>query len=286
MPVTSPFPVIDSHHHFWAPQKRDYPWLTDPEITKPFGPDDLRPLLAENGVEATVLVQTVSDIDETREFLHLAGENDVIAGVVGWADLTDPGLTQTLDELKHGPNGEYLVGIRHQVQDEDDDQWLLREDVVRGLEIVADAGLVYDLLVRPQHLPAALIVAQDLPNLKFVLDHMAKPDIASGDIDVWTEAMREFATLEHVACKFSGLLTEAGKEWTVDDLRPYVRAVVDMFGTRRMMFGSDWPVSLLAVDYSTVLTTMRATLDDLNLTEDDIAAIFGLTAMHWYGLSL
>lgn len=285
MTFPSRYPVVDSHHHLWNPQKRDYPWLTDPGIARPFGPDDLRPLLAENGVDATVLVQTMPDLDETRELLQIAGENDVIAGVVGWVDLTDAGLVQTLDELKGGPNGEYLAGVRHQVQDEEDDQWLLQPDVVRGLEIVADAGLVYDLLVRPQHLPAALMVARDIPNLRFVIDHMAKPDIASGEIEAWTEAMREFAALEHVACKFSGLLTEAGDNWTVDDLRPCVRAVVEIFGTRRMMFGSDWPVSLLAAEYGTVLETMRESLSDLDLTEEDVAAIFGLTAMHWYGLS-
>lgn len=285
MSDAAPFPVVDSHHHFWDPEKREYPFLTDPGITRPFGPDDLRPLLAENGVNSTVLVQTVADLDETREFLRFAGENDFIAGVVGWVDLTDPALPHTLAELREGPNGEYLVGIRHPMQDEDDDHWILQPDVVRGLEILADAGLVYDLLVKPQHLAPVLTVTQDLPNLKFVIDHMAKPDIASGEVEPWVNAMREFAALEHVACKFSGILTEAGEQWTVDDLRPFVRPVVEIFGARRMMFGSDWPVSLLAADYGTVLQTMRETLDDLDLTQDDIASIFGITAMHWYGLS-
>ena len=280
--------VVDSHQHFWNPAHRDYPWLTDPRIRKPFGPEDLRPLLAANGVDATVLVQTVSDLDETREFLALAADTDFVAGVVGWADLTDPALAQTLAELRNGEHGASLVGIRHQVHDEEDPNWLLREDVQHGLGEIAEAGLVYDLLVRPRELPVALTVARDFPHLRFVIDHLAKPPIASGEIDEWSTLLHEFAGLENVACKLSGMVTEADQEgWTVDDLRPYVRQAVEIFGPHRLMFGSDWPVCLLAADYGRVLSALREALDGIELTGvEPEAAIFGGTAMHWYGLTL
>ena len=280
--------VVDSHQHFWNPAHRDYPWLTDPRIRKPFGPGDLRPLLAANGVDATVLVQTVSNLDETREFLALAADTDFVAGVVGWADLTDPALAQTLAELRNGEHGASLVGIRHQVHDEEDPNWLLREDVQHGLGEIAEAGLVYDLLVRPRELPVALTVARDFPHLRFVIDHLAKPPIASGEIDEWSTLLHEFAGLENVACKLSGMVTEADPEgWTVDDLRPYVRQAVEIFGPHRLMFGSDWPVCLLAADYGRVLSALREALDGIELTGvEPEAAIFGGTAMHWYGLTL
>lgn len=277
-------PIIDSHHHFWNPEAREYPWLTDPAIAKPFGPDDLRPLLEQAGIEGTVLVQTVGDLDETREFLALAADVPFIVGVVGWADLTDPQLAYTLDELKAAPGGEYLAGIRHQVHDEPDENWLGREDVQQGLSTVAEAGLVYDLLIRPQHLDESLRTAQDFPHLRFVIDHMAKPDIAGGEFDTWNALMHEFAGLENVACKLSGILTEAGENWSIENLHPYIRTVVDVFGPHRLMFGSDWPVSLLAADYATVVRTFREALAQLELPEDDLNAIFGRTAIHWYGL--
>jgi L-fuconolactonase len=280
-------PVIDSHHHVWDPSRREYPWLTDPKIAKPFGVDDLGPLLEANGIDATVLVQTVSDLDETREFLALAAETPFIAGVVGWADLTDPGLAQVLAELKAGEHGQYLVGIRHQVHDEEDENWLLREDVQHGLGAIAEANLVYELLVRPRELPAALTVAQDFPHLRFVVDHIAKPPIASGELEPWASLMHDFAGLENVACKLSGMVTEAGPNWTVDDLRPYVQRVVEIFGPNRLMFGSDWPVCLLAADYGTVIETLREILGEIELYGvDPEAAIFGGTALHWYGLTL
>jgi L-fuconolactonase len=280
------FPIIDSHQHFWNPEQRDYSWLTDPKIARPFGPADLKPLLDETGVQATVVVQTVSDLDETVELLQLASEHDFIAGVVGWADLTDPHIQRTLEDLRGGPNGSWLVGIRHQVHDEPDENWLGRDDVQAGLAAVAEVGLVYDLLVRPRHLDEALRTAQDFPHLRFVIDHMGKPDIASGEIEAWNTSIHEFAGLENVACKLSGILTEAGDNWSVDTLHPYVRNVVEVFGPHRLMFGSDWPVSLMAADYGTVLRTLRETLEGLeHLTDDDIGAVFGRTAAHWYALT-
>lgn len=277
---------IDSHHHFWDPSRREYSWLTDPRIARAFGPADLRPHLAANRIDGTILVQTVSEIEETREFLATAAETDFVSGVVGWVDLSDPWMGGMLAELRAGDHGEYLAGIRHQVHDEQDPDWLLRETVQANLHNIADIGLVYDLLVRTRELPAAITVARDFPHLRFVIDHIAKPPIASGDITDWSALMREFAGLEHVACKLSGMVTEADQEHgKPDDLTPYVATVYEIFGPERLMFGSDWPVCLLAAEYEHVIETLRTVLDDLGVLDDAAeAAIFGGTAIHWYRL--
>ena len=282
----SPPKRIDSHHHFWDPSRREYPWLTDPTIARAFGPDDLRPPLKANRIDGTILVQTVSDIEETRSFLATAAETDFIAGVVGWVDLTDPWMAGTLAELRASEHGEYLVGIRHQIHDEEDPDWVLRETAQASLQIIADAGLVYDLLVRTRELPAAITVTQDFPHLRFVIDHIAKPPVASGEIAEWSTLMHEFADLVNVACKLSGMVTEADPaNWTPEDLKPYVATVYEIFGPDRLMFGSDWPVCLLAAGYDRVVETLRTVLDDLGVLDDvSEAAIFGNTAIHWYRL--
>lgn len=288
-PLVTDLPLpkrIDSHHHFWDPARRDYPWLTDPGIRRRFGPADLRPHLEANRIDGTVLVQTVSDMEETREFLALAEETDFVAGVVGWVDLTDPWMPNTLSDLIATDHGRYLAGIRHQIHDEEDPGWVLQDTVQTNLHAIADAGLVYDLLVRPRELPAAITVAQDFPHLRFVIDHIAKPPIASGEIAEWAALMHEFVGLEHVACKLSGMVTEADPEhWTPDALKPYVATVYEIFGPDRLMFGSDWPVCRLAADYDSVIEALRTVLSDLGVL-DDVAegAIFGGTAIHWYRL--
>ena len=255
---------VDSHQHFWDPARADYPWMTDEvaAIRRAFMPDDLRPLLADAGVAYTVLVQARSDLEETRELLALAAHTDFIAGVVGWADLTLPELADTLAELKAGEGGEKLVGIRHQVHDEPDEAWLTRDDVKRGLRSVRDAGLAYDLLVRTRELAAALAVASELDDLRFVVDHIAKPRIAAGPRDEeWAQRLASFADLEHVSCKVSGLVTEAEwRAWRGVDLAPYVERVADWFGEDRLLFGSDWPVCLLAASYREVWETARSLL--------------------------
>lgn len=278
-------PVVDAHHHFWDPSAAEYPWMTDElaAIRRPFTPDDLRPLLAETGVDCTVLVQTRSSLQETREFLALAARTDFIAGVVGWVDLTDPDVDATVQELKAGPGGNKLVGIRHQVHDEPNPEWLLREDVRRGLRAVEEAGLAYDLLVRTRELEAALQIARRFPNLRFVVDHIAKPPIKAGQIDAWSEAMAPFAGLDHVECKLSGMVTEADwSRWKPDDLVPYVRRVLEWFGPDRLMFGSDWPICLLAASYRAVFDACIYALGDL--PADARARIFGETALRFYHL--
>jgi len=280
---------IDSHHHFWNPATRDYPWMEGLTVLeRPFGPDDLRPLLAANEIDATVIVQAHDSIDETRELLQIAGETDFVAGVVGWVDLTDPQVAAVIQELKAGDTGAWFKGIRPMLHDEADENWILRDVVQSNLDAVAGAGIVFDLLVTPRELPAAITTVRDFPHVKFVVDHIAKPPIASGAIDDWAAMMHEFADLENAACKLSGMVTETNPEgWNGDDLKPYVATVYEIFGPDRLMFGSDWPVCTLAASYDTVVKTARDVLDSLGvLDETTEAAIFGNTAIHWYSLDV
>ncbi|MCG8508695.1 MAG: amidohydrolase family protein [Rhodospirillales bacterium] len=278
--------VVDSHQHFWDPTKADYPWMTDElaSIRRPIGPEDMRPIIEENGVDRTVVVQTRSDIGETREFLQIAAGTDFVAGVVGWVDLTDPAVGETLAELMEGPNGEWLVGIRHQVHDEEDPDWVARDDVVRGIGEVGKAGLAYDLLPRERELPACLKAVDAFPEMRFVVDHIAKPRMAEGIFEPWGERFKEIAKRPNVWCKLSGMVTEADwAAWTPDDLRPYVDFVMECFGEDRVMFGSDWPVCLLAADYAAVKNTLEELLklDGREAKEK----IFGANAMAFYGLT-
>ena len=280
-------PVVDAHHHFWLdPSPEKYPWMTDElaAIRRPFGPDDFRPLLLANGVDHSVLVQTRSSLEESIEFLSLAAASGFVAGVVAWVDLAKSGTASRIAELRASPHGHLLVGVRHQVHDEPDPQWLLRDDVRRGLRAVEEADLVYDLLVKEAQLPAALATARALPGLRFVIDHAAKPRIAAGAEDRgWAVGMAPFSDLANVSCKLSGMVTEADwRDWTIEDLAPYVAKVRHWFGDDRLMYGSDWPVCLLASSYERVTAAMRELLADLS--EESRAAVFGGTAVRVYGL--
>jgi L-fuconolactonase len=274
--------TIDAHHHFWDTTRNDYPWMTDQQarIRRPFGPADLQPVLAAAGIDGTVLVQTRSDLDETREFLALAAEHDFVRGVVGWVDLTDSRVADQLQSVRT----QKLVAIRHQVHDEADAEWLLRSDVRHGLELVAREGLVYDLLVRTRELPAAIQVVRAMPAARFVLDHLAKPPFLSGDLREWSRLLRELARSENVVAKLSGLVTEADwQRWTVATLQPAVDVALEAFGPRRLMFGSDWPVSLLAASYEQVVETAEQLT--AHLSEAERSQVFGETAMRVYRLA-
>lgn len=284
--MTNESPRIDAHHHFWDPTRTTYPWMVgealDP-IRRPFSPEDLVPELAAQGIAGTVLVQTVSSLDETREFLSLADSREFIWGVVGWVDLTSVSVGDDLDALMDRPGGGRLVGIRHQVHDEPDPDWLRRADVRRGLLAVKARGLRYDLLVRARELPAAVDTVAALEDLQFVLDHIAKPRIADGQDPDWRERMPALAALPNVAVKLSGMVTEADwASWQPADLRPFVGSVVDWFGVERLIFGSDWPVCLLATSYAGVVEGLRAALGTLSSADE--AAIFCSNAQRVYGL--
>jgi L-fuconolactonase len=273
---------IDAHHHLWDLGRRPQPWLTGEElapIARTFVLDDLRPHLAAHGIDATVLVQSSGSLDETRELLAIAEESDgLVAGVVGWADLTDPELPAVLASLT-GP----LVGIRHQVQDEADPSWLARPQVRAGLAAVAAADLAFDLLVTPAQLPAATDTVAALPELRFVLDHGAKPPIASGEWQPWADLITELAALPNVSCKLSGLITEANwQTWRPQDVLPYARHLLEAFGPGRVLFGSDWPVSTLAGCYADVVALTEQAL--AASSPADQAAVFGTTAVRVYNL--
>ncbi|KAA2262396.1 amidohydrolase family protein [Solihabitans fulvus] len=280
--------TVDAHHHVWDLAARDQTWITGPDLAplrRTFGVPDLAPLAAEAGITTTVLVQTVTVAEETPELLALAEESDLIGAVVGWTDLTAPDVADTLAALREAPGGRWLRGIRHQVQAEPDPEWLCRKDVRHGLAQVGRAGLVYELLTLPHQLPAALSTVQALPEVEFVLDHCSKPPVRTGELQPWASRLRALAALPNVTCKLSGLVTEADwTTWSIPDLRPYVEAVLTAFGPTRVMFGSDWPVCLLAATYPQVLEAAENLTKDL--TKPERTAIFTTTATKTYRLHL
>ncbi|OSP55812.1 amidohydrolase [Pseudoruegeria sp. SK021] len=263
--------ALDAHHHFWDPSKGDYSWMTDHHqpIRKVFAPQDLEPALAANGVNGTILVQTWSSLDETVAFLELATQTAFVLGVVGWVDLTSPDVGAQLDQLLAGVGGKYLVSIRHQVHDEPDANWLCRTDVRHGLAQVVKRGLSYDLLLRPREIPAALETVAAFPDLRFVIDHIAKPEIAQNGFVPWANAMAGFAAhRDHVWCKLSGMTTEAAWESSDDtQFTPYIDEVLNIFGPERCMYGSDWPVCNLAGGYRRSLSIVRDALRNLPLDQ-------------------
>jgi L-fucono-1,5-lactonase len=205
---------VDAHHHMWDLGVRDQSWITGPElavIRRDFTLDDLAPLAVRAGIDASVLVQTVTVPEETPEFLALAERSALVRAVVGWVDLTDPEIGDTLAALKAGHGGRWLRGIRHQVQGEPDPNWLTRPDVLDGLRVVGAAGLLYELLTSPHQLPAAVRAVAELPEVTFVLDHCSKPPIATGELEPWANGLRALAVLPNVTCKLSGLVTEASR---------------------------------------------------------------------------
>jgi L-fuconolactonase len=284
--VTNTVSRIDAHHHFWDPARYSYPWMTGAAMSpvrRPFGPGDLRGLLQREHIDGTVLIQTISSPRETREFLDLAANTDFVRGVVGWVDLTSRSVADDLDELLEGPTGRWLVGIRHQVHDEPDPDWLSRADVRRGLAAVGDRDLAYDVLIRARELPAAVTTVRQFPGLRFVLDHIAKPRIVDGRDGPWAKHMPALAGQPNVAVKLSGMVTEAGwSTWSANDLRPFISQVVEWFGTDRLMFGSDWPVCLLAGSYHDVRQGLYDALPALS--DSELEQIIGGNAQRAYHL--
>ncbi|MFD4661128.1 amidohydrolase family protein [Kitasatospora sp. NPDC058444] len=279
-------PIIDAHHHVWDLSARPQPWITGEALApldRSFSAADLAAEARAVGVVGTVVVQTVCVPEETPELLALAAGSDLVAGVVGWIDLTAPDIADRIADLRELPGGERLVGIRHQVQDEPDPNWLLRQDVRRGLLAVAAAGLAYDLVVKPHQLPAAALAAADLTGLTFVLDHLGKPPIATGALAPWAADLRRLAALPNTVCKLSGMVTEATPgSWRTEDLRPYAGTVLDAFGPHRLLFGSDWPVCTLQAGYHDVVRIADGLTGRLAPDEKD--AVFSRNAIRAYGL--
>lgn len=289
---------VDAHHHLWGSRRRfplggdwllgsvGYGWeeagLT--ELARDFTPSALAPSLAGAGVSRTIAVQAIHAEGETEWLLEVARDTSTIAGVVGWTDLTAPAevVTERLSALwKEG-----LVGVRHLAQFEADPRWLLRPEVVRGLRIVAAFALPYDLLLVPSQLDLVPELSERLPELRMVIDHLAKPPIAAGVLDPWRGDIRRAARNPNVYCKVSGMVTEADhRRWTPADLRPYIEVVLEAFGPQRLMFGSDWPVCTLAATYEQVAGALEENLQDLVGDDKGVReAIYRTTAAAFYGI--
>lgn len=272
--------MIDAHQHFWRIDRGDYGWLNNlPAINRDFLPEHLAPILNETGIDKTILVQCAETVAETQFMLNLANASPFIAGVVGWIDLTAPDATRQIATLAANPK---VKGLRPMLQDMDDKSWILRGEITPALLALTKNGLRFDALIKPPHLPHMPAFAEKHAQLPIVIDHCAKPYIARGELEPWRTQMAAIARHKNVYCKLSGLITEAGESWSAETLKPYVDAIIDVFSPQRIMWGSDWPVCLLAGSY----TQWRNAAQELtaHLSTADRAAIFGETAAQFYGL--
>lgn len=274
--------TIDSHHHFWKYSAAEYGWIDEAmaALRRHFLPEHLESEIAAAGIDGVVSVQARQTVGETEWLLSLAERNDFIKGVVGWVPLVDAGVRDLIGKFAAHPK---LRAVRHVVQDEPDDRFILREDFNRGVSLLKEFGLVYDILIFERHLPATIEFVDRHPGQVFVLDHIAKPRIRDNAIEPWRTKIRELARRPGVYCKVSGMVTEADwKTWTPEQLRPYFDAVLDAFGPGRLMFGTDWPVCLAASGYSRWVDVVRKF--SAGLSADDQARVFGGTAIEAYRL--
>ncbi len=277
-----PYAKIDAHHHLWKYSAPQYPWISENMgvLRRDFLIQDLMDVLEESNIEGVVTVQARQTLAETRWLLDLARNHNFIRGVVGWVALTDPKVDRDLEQFSTHAK---LKSVRHVLQDEPDDFYILRQDFNRGIKLLEDFGLRYDLLIFERHLPQTIEFVDRHPNQIFILDHIAKPLIREGVIFPWKENIRELARRENVFCKLSGLVTEASwQSWTEADLDPYLQVVLTAFGAKRVMFGSDWPVLLLGSSYERWVDTVRRGISQLSEYEQE--RIWGKTATEVYRL--
>ncbi len=274
--------LLDSHQHFWNYTEPEYPWIPKGSpLQRDWLPQDLVPLLAQSGLDASIAVQARQTLGESRWLLNLADHYPLIKGVVGWVDLRSDRVEQQLAELSKHPK---FVGVRHVVQDEPDDDFMLGPDFLRGIGRLKQFKLTYDILIYPKQVRAAIELVDRLPEQPFVLDHIAKPSIRNGTLSPWREQIRELAKSPRVFCKVSGMVTEADHErWKPSDFKPYLDVVFEAFGENRLMYGSDWPVCLLAGSYQRVF----GLADDYarRLTRQARDKFFGGNAARFYRLS-
>ena len=271
---------IDSHQHFWDYDPHQYPWIKpDWPIRKSFLPPDLKLLLDKTGFDACIAVQARQTIAETKWLLELAEQYPFIAGVVGWVDLRADQAEKELHDVVHPK----LVAVRHVAQDEPDDRFLVGKEFLRGISALADHELAYDILIFPKQLPAAIELVRKFPELRFVLDHIAKPFIRDGTIEPWAAQIRELAQSPNVSCKLSGMVTEARWfQWRLEDFRPYLDIVWEAFGEDRLMIGSDWPVCLVSGDYSLTMGIVQTYLEQF--PEPARQKVLGTNAARFYRL--
>jgi L-fuconolactonase len=274
---------IDSHHHLWRYDRREYPWINEgmSVLRRDYLPADLKEQIDQAGIQGTVAVQARQTLEETRWLLRLAAEHPFIVGVVGWVPLVDPDIERVLAEFA---GQTMLRAVRHVLQDEPDDELMRSADFHRGIRQLAPAGLVYDVLIYSRHLASAIEFVDRHPDQSFVVDHIAKPTIAKGSFDrEWAGRIAELARRDQVTCKLSGMATEVRDlEWSTELIRPYFEAVLDAFSPSRLMFGTDWPVCLLSCGYTQWVKTVEELIG--SLSTDDQARIMGLTAARVYGV--
>ncbi|HEV2320450.1 MAG TPA: amidohydrolase family protein [Verrucomicrobiae bacterium] len=274
---------IDSHQHFWKASRGDYHWMGPavPTLCRDYLPSDLQPLLKKNKIDKTILVQAAQTKEETDFLLDLAAQHDFIAGVIGWLDMDSPAFPRELNIYCKKPK---FLGIRPMLQDIPDDDWILRSRVIEALQCMADHDMPFEFLTYTRHLPNVLRVLERVPGLRAVVDHVSKPEIKNGRLDPWSSHIGRVAKHPNVFCKLSGMITEADhKTWSPDDLRPYVEHVLKCFGNERVMFGSDWPVCLLAGSYDQVVAAIQTVLMP-HLNKQDEIAVFGGNAARFYKL--
>jgi L-fuconolactonase len=273
---------IDAHQHFWIYDPREYEWIdeTMTPLRRDFLPADLQHELQRGGFQGSVAVQARQSLQETQWLLELAGQSSFILGVVGWVDLRSPQVRADLQALARNPK---LVGIRHIVQSEPDDRFLMQPDFLRGISLLAEFDLAYDILIYPKHLGVTAEFVRRFPEQRFVLDHLAKPEIKSGTINVWKKGIAELAAHPNVYCKMSGLVTEADwNRWEPEDMRPYLDVALERFGANRLMIASDWPVCTLAGSYSRVMGLVKDCLS--GHSEQEREAILGGNAKRFWRL--
>ena len=274
---------VDAHQHYWRYSPEEYGWIDDSIsiLNRDHLPEHLAPLLQENHVNGTVAVQARQTHEETRGLLDLANQFPFILGVVGWVDLHAENVMDVLEDFSPQPG---FCGVRHVLQDEPDDRFMLRDDFLRGLSCLQRFDLSYDLLLYPRHLPMARELVERFPKQRFIVDHLAKPPIQEGRLSPWDEDLRRLAAHENVYCKISGMVTEADWfRWKPSDFTAYVDVALEAFGTKRLVFGSDWPVCTVAASYTEVLELARETLK--NLSESEQEDIFGGNARRFYKLA-
>ena len=273
---------IDTHQHFWKYSKEQYPWIGEgmEVLAQDRLPADLEPLLEANGIDGTVAVQARQVVEETEALLAMAEEYDFIRGVVGWVDLRSPNVEARLERFRDRTK---MVGVRHVVQDEPDEKFVLREDFMRGIGKLKAYDLVYDILVFPHQLPAAIELVKRFPDQVFILDHMAKPYIKDKQMPPWESDIRKLASLENISCKLSGMVTEADwHNWTAEDFRSYMEVVLEAFGAERLTIGSDWPVCTLAGQYGSVISIAADFI--AQLSDNEQKAIWERNPERIYGL--
>ena len=273
---------IDAHHHLWRYTAAEYGWLDESmrSLRRDFLPRDLMREVSAAGVDGTVVVQARQTMEETRWLLQMADECEAIRGVVGWAPIAGEDFPGVMEEFEYRPK---LKGLRHVIQGEKDENYILREDFNSGIRTLMGSGLVYDILIYERHLPQTLEFVDEHPEQVFVLDHVGKPRIGAGVMEPWAARMRELGKRENVWCKVSGMVTEADwTSWNAETLRPYLDVVVDAFGVGRLMAGSDWPVCTVACEYGRWFELLREYFAGFSDVEQD--AVFGGTAVEVYGL--